>query len=272
MRRRWEPTSTQFTTLLAATTIAVYALIATGAALASSGTAVPTQWPVGVPNSAEVFTVGFLLVDGHRLLTAVPGLMLALTLLGAVTVTLDWRAHLALLDGAVAFLIQVAIGAFVVLSDRPYLTELHLGVAAAVFLLLLTALAWSLEGNTADSGDENPDVAPLDGRSHTWDGAAESVDAGGTSAEPADSRGSGAEPADAGRNVVTRARAYLRLTKPRLISGFCWRLSSSRQSSSSEHQYRVANAAPSRYAYSPEPRAVPDSPATARIASWLATK
>jgi protoheme IX farnesyltransferase len=241
MRRRWEPTGTQFTTLLAATTIAVYALIATGAALASSGTAVPTQWPVGVPNSGEVFTVGFLLVVGHRLLTAVAGLMLALTLLGAVTVTLDWRARLALLGGAVTFLIQVAIGAFVVLSDRPYLTELHLGVAAAVFLFLLTALAWSLEGNTAESGDENPDVAPLDGRSHTREGVAESVDAGGSNAEPADAGVGGAEPADAGtdsaepadagtdsaepanaaRGVVTRARVYLRLTKPRLMWLLC---------------------------------------------------
>jgi protoheme IX farnesyltransferase len=221
MRRHWEPTSTQFTTLLAATTIAVYALIATGAALASSGTAVPAQWPVGVPSTGTVFTVGFLLVVGHRLLTAVTGLMLALTLLGAVTVTLDWRARLALLGGAVTFLVQVAIGAFVVVSDRPYVTELHLGVAAAVFLFLLTALAWALEGNTVEGGDHSPDVAPLNGSSHTQDEAAGPVNAETDSAEPVNAGIDGTETVSTGRDVVTRARAYLRLTKPRLMWLLC---------------------------------------------------
>jgi len=200
----WHPTRTQFTTVLAATTLAVYALITTGAALASTGASTCSQWPVCVPESGSLFTVDFLLVFGHRALTAVVGLLLVLTLSGALTVTLDRRARLALLGGAVAFLIQVGIGALVVLAEIPYVRELHLAVAAAVFMFLLTALAWSLEGNAVDHGDESIQASPSPGTEQ-----AHGAVAGESSAE------TGFE------SLTERASAYLRLTKPRLMWLLC---------------------------------------------------
>ncbi|MFW5973878.1 MAG: COX15/CtaA family protein, partial [Natrialbaceae archaeon] len=139
------PTKVQFTTLLTVTTLAVYATIAFGAAVASSSAGACSQWPLCYPSADAVVSVGFALAVAHRALTAVAGLLLVLALFWARSVDLDPRARYALLAAAVAFAGQVGIGAAVALGDIAYVTEIHLAVAAAVFLAMLTALGWALE-------------------------------------------------------------------------------------------------------------------------------
>jgi protoheme IX farnesyltransferase len=200
----WHPTRTQFTTVLAATTLAVYALITTGAALSSTGAAACSGWPVCLPDAGSVLTADVILVFGHRALTAVVGCLLVLTLLAALTVSLNRRARLALVGGAATFLIQIGIGALLALTTVPYARELHLAVAAAVFMFLLTALAWSLEDETVDPSDEEQQAGP------TPDVEVAQTDTAGQASD------------DPGFDTVTeRARAYLRLTKPRLMWLLC---------------------------------------------------
>ncbi|MFC7058437.1 heme o synthase [Halovenus salina] len=194
-------TKRQFETVLAVTTLAVYVLIATGATLASTGTTACSQWPLCVP--AGGITPAFLLVFGHRALTALVGLLLVVTVLAGLSLSLDWRARIALYSVALAFPVQVLLGALVVLADLPAVAELHLALGTGVFVLLLTALAWTLEDETADqesavSGEETTNAD-----------------------SPGDTAVQAAQPEPETVTVEARARAYLELTKPRLMWLLC---------------------------------------------------
>ncbi|SDJ68944.1 protoheme IX farnesyltransferase [Halovenus aranensis] len=200
--RLWNLTTRQFETVLAATTLAVYVLIATGATLASTGTTTCSQWPVCVSNSG-LFTPGFLLVVGHRALTALVGLLLAVTLLGGLSVSLDWRARVALYSVGVAFPLQVSVGALVVLTDVSAVTEIHLALGTCLFVLLLTALSWTLEDGTGESDTATPEPAVTE----------RDVVTDETSAQSHSERPSA--------GATATARAYLELTKPRLMWLLC---------------------------------------------------
>jgi len=198
---RWNPTERQFTSALAATTFAVYILLATGATLGATGTGGCTRWPVCVPQAGSLLDPAFLVAFGHRTLTAVVGVLLVLTLLGAASLSLDWRARVSLYGAAVAFPVQVVLGGVVVLADAPYVPEVHLGLGAAVFMLLLTALAWSLAPGTRETETSSPVTAETDIRSERPDGGSAGTPQSGS--------------------ISARARAYLELTKPRLMWLLC---------------------------------------------------
>lgn len=200
----WQPTRRLFTTLLAVTTIAVYTLIATGAALSSTAISNCSNWLLCFSGSESLLSLGVLVTVGHRLLTGLVGLLLAGTLLASVMIDLDWRARTALLGAGILFPVQIGIGGLVVLTEIAYVGELHLVIAAAVFMLVLTALGWTLEG-TPTTQPNQPIEIP--------DAGADTSDTVSTSsAESGESHDSGSG---------SRARAYLELTKPRLMWLLC---------------------------------------------------
>jgi protoheme IX farnesyltransferase len=204
------PTEAQFTTLLAVTTVAVYATIAFGAAVASSSAGTCSEWPICYPTADSALSVGFVLAVGHRTLTALAGLLLVAVLLAARAVDLDRRARYSLLGAGIAFPVQIGIGAVVVLADPAYAAELHLAVAAAVFLLLLTALSWALEDGERTRDAETLRVGPGVGEPAT------ETDTG----EPSSGEHSTVE-ANGESTTSARFRAYLELTKPRLMWLLC---------------------------------------------------
>ena len=200
------PAHAQFTTLLAVTTVAVYATIAFGAAVASGPARVCSGWPICSPPADAAVSVGFALVVGHRALTVLTGLLLVAVLLAARSVDLDRRARYALFGGAAAFPVQVGIGALVVLGDTAYVTELHLAVAAAVFLALLTALSWTLEDGERTRAADTIRIDPETGTSsESWASGGETT----------------ATDAGSGSASTAGLRTYLELTKPRLMWLLC---------------------------------------------------
>jgi protoheme IX farnesyltransferase len=227
----WNITRRRFTSLLAVTTFAVYVLVATGATLASTGTEACSQWPVCVPESG-VATPAVLVAIGHRAMTGVVGLLLTGTLLGSRSVSLDWRARVPLYSVAVAFPVQVALGGVVVLADVQYVPEIHLGLGTAVFVLLLTALAWTLEAETSEKSTERIPASPalVDSPEGTSDPAQKPTVEPGREPTPTQhpTVEAGGEPNPAKQataktdiSVTDRARAYLELTKPRLMWLLC---------------------------------------------------
>jgi len=174
--------SRRFGNLLAATTMLTYAVIATGAARASTGTASTCGgWPAcgtggGLPAGAELVAVG------HRLLTTVAGVSLLVTLLVAWRRRADLRVRGAIGVAALLFGLQVAVGAFVA-ANVAVPGELHLVVAGAVFAVLLLALGWQLgsgaEGEPAGSGRPATDVADPAGNPAAADDVVAPVSDGG---------------------------------------------------------------------------------------------
>jgi protoheme IX farnesyltransferase len=210
MMTRWKLTDRQFTSLLAATTLGVYILIATGATLAASELGTCTQWPLCLPESGSQFDVASLVVFGHRAMVAVVGVLLALTLGGMSGVSLDWRARVSLFSVAIVFPLQIALGGVVVLTDVSYVPEMHLLLGAAVFVLLLTALAWSLETDTKDSASDARSVRAPDSVTE----AESQFDAFGDNNQVSTAT-------TQSTSIQARIQAYLELTKPRLMWLLC---------------------------------------------------
>jgi len=186
----------RFTTLLAAATMGVYVLIVAGASTAVTGAAAacPT-WPGCGGRWLALDSPALTVVWAHRATAAVVGVLVL-----AVTV-LAWlrdepRRVRAALGGALAlYPLQVAVGAVAAVTYTPALVSgAHLVLGVVIFSGLVLALAWTLEAQTA--GLPEPD----DARERRGD------DSG--SPPPAD-------------GVLGTARAYFRLTKPRLMWLLC---------------------------------------------------
>jgi protoheme IX farnesyltransferase len=187
---------------LAVALVGVYGLLLAGATTAITGAArACSTWPtcngewlaLGSPALAVAWT--------HRLAAVVVGVLVV------VAAALAWRrgARRRVL-GALAVTIalypaQVAIGAFAAGGDDALVSWLHLGVGMTILSALVVALAWTLEretpGDPAESGDGNDEPAPA--------------------AEPAVT----AEPPEPPSGVLATVRAYLQLTKPRLMWLLC---------------------------------------------------
>jgi protoheme IX farnesyltransferase len=226
-RPSWNPTQAQFATLLATTTITVYAVIASGAAVAARETAGCSRWPVCVPEPGTVLTADVLLVVGHRLVTGIAGCLLVATLVAGWTVELDRRARLALAGGAAIFGVQIGLGAFVATTEIAYLTELHLVIAAAIFICLLVAVSWTFEGQTA-AYDRTASASTTDADHEQLGKPVESRRADQT-AQSTESERSVQSPQPESRaedqpgfdSLRARAGAYIELTKPRLMWLLC---------------------------------------------------
>ncbi len=201
--------------LLGLTTIVVYAVVATGAALGSTRPVSEcSSWPFCTADTSSLLAGGDLLVLTHRGLTLVAGLLL-LALVGlTLRSSLSRTVRLPIYAGAVLFPVQIAVGAAVVLSQSPTVTQVHLGVAVVIFLTLLYALGRGLEESTATDSTEcstnqqNELAQPQPATEPTPDTQ--------TASNTATTHQQVTTPA-----LTARLRAYLELTKPRLMWLLC---------------------------------------------------
>lgn len=185
------------TTVLATAVVGVYLLVVAGAtaAVADAAAACGT-WPLCTPDSPAAL-VGL----GHRLAAGLAGLLVA------AAVVLGWshvgrRVKAALTVAVALYPVQVAVGGAIALGGTAALSRVHLLIGMAIFSALTLALAWHLEAETGS------DDAPTDS-SGTVDAASDN---------PVDRTISFDSPIHRARAT---ARAYFRLTKPRLMWLLC---------------------------------------------------
>ena len=196
----------RFVTLTAVTTVAIYAVIATGATAASTSATGCSGWPVCAETVGALFSGSTLFVVGHQLLTALAGVLLFLTLVAAFRSDVGRPVRLVVAVGAVLFPVQVLLGALLASGHAGLTSQLHLLVATAIFVTLLVALGWTLEGRTDREHHQSATGTPA------TDTPAAQTSATDTPAAQTS--------ANEGGWTVT-ARAYLELTKPRLMWLLC---------------------------------------------------
>ncbi|WP_227134796.1 heme o synthase [Halorubellus salinus] len=194
----------RFSGLLAATAIGVYLLVVVGATttLTDAAASCPT-WPACNGQFLPSFSEPLLVVAwAHRVVAlAVAALVVAsaaVAWLGDATVRV--RALLAV--AAVTYIVQVGVGAVAATSGTPTtLSAIHLVLGVFIFGLVMLALSWTLETETATDED--------------WEAMDEpepvEVDEGDRPPVPS--------------AFVPRAKAtvlaYARMTKPRLMWLLC---------------------------------------------------
>ena len=202
---RTDSVPVQFSTLLAGTIVGVYLLVIAGATAAiTDAAAACSTWPAcGVPTTdSPALAVAW----GHRLLAAVVGLAVLLTAAVGIDRVADRRVQGALAVAVALFAVQVGLGAVVTVTGGGGVAPtVHLAAAMALFTTLVLALAWHLETKYGDPTDRPDDVpeppAPT-----------ENAADGNPTRRP--DRG----PAG---NILATVRAYVRLTKPRLMWLLC---------------------------------------------------
>ena len=180
------------TALLAGSALGVYLLVVVGAttSVLEAGTACHS-WPTCNGRLLPSFEPMAILAWGHRALGLVVGILLVVTLLTV------WRhdrmgVRAAVTGAAVLYPVQTLIGAAIAVNGASVaVATIHLTVAVTIFTSLLVGLLWHLEA--AEHG------ARSTSRTDTTDA--------GTPVDPAVS------PVDSRLGI---AKAYLRLTKPRL--------------------------------------------------------
>lgn len=195
---------TRFHGLLAATAIGVYLLLLVGATTAlTDAAAACTAWPVCGDGWTVPATAAGWLAVGHRIAAVLVGVVGLAALLMGVRAGIDRRVLVAMAVAGVLYPVQAGLGAFVAIGGATsVLSAIHLSVGLAIFGSLVAALAWALERTTGDPTDRPVDDVDLDPPAPTGSG-----DAG--------------SPEDGPAGVVATAKAYLRLTKPRLMWLLC---------------------------------------------------
>jgi len=190
--------------LLAATAVGVYLLVIVGATTALTDAASScSTWPAcngqWLPSLSDPSLV---VAWGHRVVAlAVAGLVTASALaawLGDGTT----RVRGALLVVAVAYPIQVGLGALAATTATPpMLSSIHLVLGVFIFGTVIVALSWTLETETASDGD--------------WESLEQP--------EPIPAEASERPPVPTAflPRAKATALAYLRMTKPRLMWLLC---------------------------------------------------
>ena len=196
-------THNRFHNLLAATAIGVYLLLLVGATTALTDAAAScTAWPIcGDGWTSPTSAAGWLAV-GHRLLAVAVGVLGVVTVVSAVRASAGRRVLGATLLAGLLYPVQAALGAFVAVGGADAtLSAAHLTVGMGIFVSLVAALAWSLERETGDPSEEPVDSIDLD--------------------PPVDNAYEPDIPTDRRERLVATAKAYVRLTKPRLMWLLC---------------------------------------------------
>ncbi|WP_394348798.1 heme o synthase [Halobellus captivus] len=196
-------THNRFHGLLAATAIGVYLLLLVGATSALTDAAAScAAWPAcGNGWTTPTSTVGWLAV-AHRLAAVAVGLLGVTTLVVGIRAAVDRRVLAAVLLAGLLYPVQAALGALVALGGAgSTLSTVHLTVGMGIFVSLVAALAWTLERETGDPSEE-----PVDG-----------VDL----APPLERSYKPEIPSNRRERLIATAKAYVRLTKPRLMWLLC---------------------------------------------------
>ena len=189
---------------LAAGSMGVYLLIAAGATTAVTEAGRACQgFPLCGDGFALPSTALAWLAVGHRLVAVVVGVVLVAAGVVAYRATVRRRVAVALAVALALYPAQAALGAAVAVDPRSSpLSGVHLGVGLAIFAGLVAALGWRLEAETGDPTDE-PTGPPTRDLPPAPDDPAPELPSGTLD-----------------RALLT-ARAYVRLTKPRLMWLLC---------------------------------------------------
>ena len=196
-------THNRFHALLAATAIGVYLLLLVGATTALTDAAAScAAWPAcGNGWTTPDSTVGWLAL-GHRLAAVAVGLLGVATLIAGVRAGVSRRVLGSMLFAGVLYPVQAALGAFVAVGgSNATLSAVHLTVGMGIFVSLVAALAWTLESETGDPNEESVDSVDL--------------------APPVETTYEPEIPTNRRERLMATARAYVRLTKPRLMWLLC---------------------------------------------------
>ncbi|WP_303704335.1 heme o synthase [Haloquadratum walsbyi] len=185
----------------------VYLLVLVGVTTAvTDAAAACAAWPVcGNGWATPESTIGWLAV-GHRVAAVIIGLLAVVTLGVGVYEQVERRVLTAVAVGSILYPIQAAVGAVVAIQGPELtLSIIHLVGGLSIFLTLSIALAWSLETETGDptetqatttKPEPDPDLPPAS--EHDPD-----------------------LPTDPRKRLIATVRAYIRLTKPRLMWLLC---------------------------------------------------
>ncbi len=187
------------TDLLALTTVATYVVIVLGATLAITDIASVCQtWPtcngrwIVLPWEGNLFVVW-----GYRLTVLVTGTLVAASAAASWLVETRLRVRAALVIALFAYPVQSAIGGALATSSVPNLPAVHLGVAMSIFTALLLSLTWRLDANVDPDEIDSSELSKSD-----------------------DEEGWG-HPSSPTEKITMTAKAYYKLTKPRLMWLLC---------------------------------------------------
>ena len=211
----FSPTRKQFADLLAATTVVVYAVIATGAAVASTNAAGAPAWPLSGGSWESLLSGSTALVLGHQFLTVVAGVLLFLSLVAVWYVDVRRTVRLTVTAGAVLFPLQSGIGALLVLDGVTVASQLHLAVAGGIFVCLLVALGWTLEQRPTERERSQRTEQPGSSQQSRTPASRAELTKSDFEDEPS------VQSTGERNGRVATATAYLELTKPRLMWLLC---------------------------------------------------
>ena len=202
------PSHDRFHGLLAATAIGVYLLLLVGVTTAlTDAAAACAAWPACGDGWTTPTTAAGWLAVGHRVAAVLVGLLGLAALVAGVRAGADRRVLAAIAVASVLYPVQAGLGAFVAVGGAtPTLSAAHLTVGLAIFAALVVALAWALERATGDPTDRPGGDIDLDPPA------------------PANGEPTAAAPSTSSRGTVgfaETAKAYLHLTKPRLMWLLC---------------------------------------------------
>jgi protoheme IX farnesyltransferase len=204
----------RLTHLLVASALGVYLLIVVGAttSLLDGAAACPT-WPAC--NGQWFVTLsepGLAVAWGHRLVTLLVGLLLLATTIYAWFRAVDRQVRLVLGITTILYPGQVALGALTAVTGAStLLSAIHLVVAMIIFSTLLVALLWQLESETPTT-DAAVSTEPRS--------VADDLTVSEQAITTIHTRSNRTISGYADR-TITRARAYLALTKPKLMWLLC---------------------------------------------------
>jgi protoheme IX farnesyltransferase len=198
-----ETTHTRFHGLLAATAIGVYLLLLIGATTALTDAAAScAAWPVCGDGWTTPTSIAGWIAVGHRLAAVAVGVLGLVTLVTAIRVDVERRVLGAVAVASVLYPIQAGLGAVVAIGGgNTTLSAAHLTLGMGIFASLLAALAWTLEQETGDPTEEPAESVDLD--------------------PPVEREHNPTLPEGRQERLIATARAYVRLTKPRLMWLLC---------------------------------------------------
>jgi len=189
-------TPDRFVAVLAAAAMGVYTLLVLGATTALTGAADACQsWPTCGGQWFAVGSLDLAVVWGHRTTAALTGVVVVAAAVLAWRRGESRRVRAAVTTALALYPVQIALGAYAATTQgSTALAGGHLALAVGIFAALVLALAWTLDAQTGHLP------------SAEWEG------------EP---RHDGDESSEPGTGPLATVRAYVRLTKPRLMWLLC---------------------------------------------------
>ena len=185
----------RFVAVLATGAMGVYTLLVLGATTALTGAADACQsWPACGGQWFALGSLDLAVVWGHRTAAALTGVLVLAAAVLAWRRGESRRVRAAVTAALALYPVQIGLGAYTATtSTSTALAAGHLALAVGIFAALVLALAWTLDAQTGHLP------------SAEWEGEPRHDD----------------EPSDPGSGPLATARAYFRLTKPRLMWLLC---------------------------------------------------